>query len=217
LFAKYKIEPTYITKTLFNNTLLNYSTISQVNQKLNKNVTFSYPLMIDEYYQNISLDLSVLINASTDQYLLSNLIVGYIKNQTGLWKTDDLNSDNIYYSYPGSIGIGTTRVNVNNELDLKLDINGKINALNITAISNITANNFIGNGSLITNVNYNYIINKPNLKNINNWNIDTTNNNIYNTNSASVYIGFASGYISTSKFYTIADLYLPEVKLNFLN
>jgi hypothetical protein len=206
LYAKYRIEPSYITKTLFNNTLANYSTVNQLNQKLNKNVVFTYPLNIDQYYQTISLDQSILINASTDQYLLSNLIVGYIKNQTAAWKSDDLNSDNIYYSYSGCIGIGTTRVNINNGIDVKLDVNGSINTFNINATSNIIANNFIGNGSLITNIDYNNIINKPNLKNINNWNIDTYDN-IYNMNSGNIYIGFAVGNIFTSKFNVNGNIY----------
>jgi len=205
-FAKYRIEPLYITKTLFNNTLANYSTVSQLNQKLNRNVTFTYPLSIDQYYQTISLDQAVLINASTDQYLLSNLIVGYISNQTSTWKSDDLNSDNIYYSYPGCIGIGTTRVNINNGIDVKLDVYGRINTLNINATSNIYANYFIGDGSLISNVDYNNIINKPNLKNVNNWNIDT-NNNIYNMNSGNIYVGFSVGIIFTSKFNVNGNIY----------
>ena len=191
LFGKNKITAAYVTNSLFNNTLTNYSTLNQLNQKLNKNVTFTYPLAIDEYYQNITFDPSVLVNASSDPLLLSNLIVGYIKNQTSTWKSDILNNNNIYYSYSGCVGIGTTRVNINNGLDVKLDINGRINTININVASNVTANNFIGNGSLITNVNYNNITNGPDLKNINNWNSDA--NNIYNTNSGNVAVGFTFG------------------------
>ena len=206
-FGKNKIEAAYVTKTLFENTLNNYSTVIQLNQKLNKNVTFTPPLYIDDYYQNISLDISYIINSSSDQYGLSNLIIQYIQNRTSAWKSDTLNSDNIYYSYAGCIGIGTTRVNINNGLDVKLDVNGRINTININVTSNIIANNFIGNGSLITDMNYNNITsNKPDLKNINNWNSDT-NNNIYNTNSGNVAIGFAFGNYLNSKLNVNGNIY----------
>jgi len=193
LFGKSRIDSAYVTNNLFNSTLTNYSTLNQLNEKLNKNVTFTYPLAIDEYYQNISFDPSVLINASSDPSLLSNLIVEYIKNQTATWKSDSVNANNIYYSYSGCIGIGTTRVNINNGSDVKLDVNGRINTININVASNITASNFIGSGSLITDVNYNNVTNRPDLKNLNNWNINIDNNNIYNTNTGNVAIGFSFG------------------------
>jgi len=208
LFGKSRIQVIYTTSNLLYNTLNNYSTVDQLNQKLNKNVSFTYPLMIDQYYQNISLDTSVLINSSSDQYLLSNLIVGYIQNQTAAWKPDALNSDNIYYSYPGCIGIGTTRPNINNIIDVKLHVNGRINTNNINVLSNINATNFIGDGSLITNIDYNNItLNKPDFKNINNWNIDTTSKNIYNTNTGNVAIGFSFGNSLISKFNVNGNIY----------
>ena len=206
-FGKSKLKPLYITSNVLNSTLNNYSTINQLNQKLNKNITFTYPLKIDEGYQNISLDVSVLINASYDQYLLSNLIVQYIENQTSAWKHDTLNSDNIYYSYTGCIGIGTNNVNVNNISDLKLDVNGRINCSNINAISDIIAKSFIGDGSLINNINYNNITyNKPDLKNINNWNIDVSNN-IYNMNSGNVGIGYNGGNLFSAKLNVNGNIY----------
>jgi len=207
-FGKNKVKPIYITSNILYNTLNNYSTVDQLNQKLNKNVSFTYPLMIDQYYQSISLDISVLINASTDQYLLSNLIVGYIQNQTAAWKPDALNSDNIYYAYPGCIGIGTTTPNINNIIDVKLDVNGRINTNYINVLYNINATNFIGDGSLITNIDYNNIIlNKPDFKNINNWNFDTTSKNIYNTNTGNVAIGFSFGNSLIAKLNVNGNIY----------
>ena len=206
LFGKSRIDSAYVTNNLFNSTLTNYSTVNQLNEKLNKNVTFTYPLAIDEYYQNITFDPSVLINASSDPSLLSNLIVEYIKNQTATWKSDSLNANNIYYSYSGCIGIGTTRVNINNGLDVKLDVNGRINTININVASNVTASNFIGSGSLITDVNYNNITNRPDLKNINNWNIDA-NNNIYNTNTGNVAVGFTFGNFLNAKLNVNGNIF----------
>ena len=191
-YGRYKIQTIYVTSNLLDNTLDNYATINQLNQKLNKNITFTYPLSIDQYYQNITFDVDVLLNASQNNQELSNLIVDYINNQTSTWKSDLQNANNIYYSYSGCVGIGSTLINTTNISDLKLDIHGRIRTSNINVISTINAGNLIGNGDGITNINYNNIPNKPDLKNLNNWNINI-NNNIYASSSSKIGIGHVFG------------------------
>ncbi len=199
LFGKTKLESVYVTNTNLNNILTNYSTIYQLNQKLNKNITFTPPLIFNENTQTLTYDALILTNATNDAYLLSNLIVNYIQDQTSTWKIDTLNNDNIYYSFTGCVGIGSTSINTTNINDLKLDIHGRIRTSNINVVSTVNANSFIGNGSLITNINYNNIIaNKPDLKNLNNWNIDSFNN-IYAINSGNIGIGYNFGNFLSSK------------------
>ena len=73
----------------------------------------------------------------------------------------------------GNIGIGTTNIG-----SFKLNVNGSINA-----------SSFTGNGANIINVNYNNLTERPNLKNLNNW--DIVNNRIYNNPSfTNILIGY---------------------------
>jgi len=198
LYGKLKIESIYVTTNNLTTTLNNYSTIDQLNLKLNKNITFTPPLLFNDDTQTLTYDAILLTNASSDSYLLSNLIVNYIKDQTSTWKIDTSNANNIYYSFTGCIGIGSTLINRTNINDLKLDVYGRIRGSNINAISTVSASNFIGDGSLITNINYNNIIaNKPDLKNLNNWNTDNTN--IYAVNTGNVGIGYNYSSFLNSK------------------
>jgi hypothetical protein len=198
-FGKTKIESIYVTTNNLNSTLTNYSTLDQLNQKLNKNITITPPLLFNQNTQTLSYDAAILTTASGDAASLSNLIVNYINDQTSQWKIDSINPNNLYYSFTGCVGIGSTLINRTNIPDLRLDIYGRIRASNLNIISTVNASNFIGNGSLITNLNYNNIItNKPDLKNLNTWNIDSTNN-IYSTNSGNVGIGHTYGNILNSK------------------
>jgi len=219
VYGKTKIESIYATTANLNSTLTNYSTIDQLNTKLNKDITFTPPLLYNEDTQTLSYDANILTSASSDATLLSNIIVGYIKDQTSVWKADSLNANNIYYTFSGCIGIGSTLINRTNISDLKLDVFGRIRASNINVYSNINAAAFIGNGSDITNINYNNIAtNKPDLKNLNNWNIDTAN--IYSGNSGNVGIGFSSGSFLNSKLsvngniYATDSIYAPSIQEN---
>jgi len=199
LYGRTIVQSIYVTNDNLTTTLNNYSTIDQLNQKMNKNITITPPLLFNENTQTLSYDVAILTDASSDTYRLSNLIVTYIQDQTSTWKIDNDNANNIYYSFTGCIGIGSTLVNKTNISDLKLDVYGRIKTSNLTVVSTVNANNFIGNGSAITNINYNNIAtNKPDLKNLNNWNIDNINN-IYSTNSGNIGIGYNNGMILPSK------------------
>ena len=201
LYGKTRVPAIYVTNDNLTNTLNNYSTIDQLNQKLNKNITITPPLLFNENTQTLSYDVAILTNASSDTYRLSNLIVTYIQDQTSTWKIDNNNANNIYYSFTGCIGIGSTLINKTNINDLKLEVYGRIKTSNLTVVSTVNANNFIGDGSAITNINYNNITtNKPDLKNLNNWNIDNINvNNIFSANSGNVCIGYNNGGFLSSK------------------
>ena len=209
LYGKLKIESIYVTTVNLNSRLNNYSTIDQLNSKLNKDITFTYPLLYNEDTQTLTYDANLLINPSTDATLLSNIIVGYIKDQTSIWKADSLNANNIYYTFPGCIGIGTTLINRTNISDLKLDIYGRIKT------NNINADFFIGDGSAITNINYNNIsTNTPDLKNLNNWNI--YNGNIYSCNSGNVGIGYTYSSYLNAKLSVNGNIYATGI-LNVSN
>jgi hypothetical protein len=86
----------------------------------------------------------------------------------------------------GNIGIGTTNTN-----NFKVNINGNLYANSITA-----------DGANLTNLNYNRITTgKPDIKNLDNWTIDSTNTNfIYNRNAAanSIYIGIGTTSLDTA-------------------
>ena len=75
----------------------------------------------------------------------------------------------------GNIGIGTTNIG-----SFKLNVNGSINA-----------SSFTGDGTNIINVNYNKLTYRPNLKNLDNW--DIVNNRIYNNPSdTNILIGYTT-------------------------
>jgi hypothetical protein len=190
IFGKFKITPIYISSNVFNSTLVNYAFTSEVNSKLSKDITFSYPLEFNN--NSISLNSNYLLlltnnNDSPDfRSNLQNTILNYISSNTNVWKSDNNNPQNYYYNNTGCVGIGTTIVNVSRIQNLKLDINGSLKT------SRIIANTISGNGEEITNINFNNITNLPDLRNIYNWNTSTENNitNCYSTFNGNLGINF---------------------------
>ena len=196
IFGKFKINPVYISSNIFNNTIQNYAPLNLVNAKLDKNINFVYPL---EFVNNsISLNSNFIfagLSGGTDiEYILTN----YISSYTNVWKSDINNPLNYYYNN-GCIGIGTANVNISNIANLKLDING------IIKTKKIISDSFTGNGDELTNINYNNLINKPDLRNLYNWNNYTVNDI---TNCYSVF----NGNIGIGQIYTSPLLYKLNVE-----
>jgi hypothetical protein len=204
LFGRFKITPIYISSNYFNDSLINYATTTDVNSKLNSNIDFVYPI---QFINNkLQLDSSYIIeslssnpNTSTsntgDNTVLQNSITALISSYTNVWKSQDTNPLNYYLSnVSGCVGIGLTVVNPSNINNLKLNINGTAKALKIIC------DNFSGNGSEITNINYDTLNNKPDLRNLYNWN-NSKLNNITNCYSAiDGNIGIGNPYLSVLNY-----------------
>ena len=199
LFGRFKINPVYISSTTLTNTLNNYATLSDTNSKLSKDIIFASPLQYSNNIVSLNSDYILMLTSNNDtaqfRAHLSNLINNYINSYTNVWKTD-INNPTNYYFNGNCIGIGITNVNPNQITNLKLNVNGTIQT------TRINANIFSGNGSEITNINYNNIINIPDLKNLNNWNISTLNNitNCYANFNGNIGIGYVYNSSLTHKF-----------------
>jgi hypothetical protein len=197
-FGKFKIKPIYITSNYFDSRIQNYALVSSVETKLSKDIIFTYPII----FQNNSLFISPdYIFSGGNNSNIAELISNYISSYTNVWKSDDNNATNYYYSnLNGCIGIGLSNVNILNINNLKLDINGTAKA------TKIIADTFSGNGEEITNINYNTIINKPDLRNLYNWNNYQVSANITNC-----YANF-TGNIGIGNLYTSTLLHKLNVE-----
>ena len=86
-------------------------------------------------------------------------------------------SNSLIISSNGNIGINT-----DNTSTYKVNINGSLNAINISGI-----------GSNISNLDYNNIsLNKPNLNNLNNWIYDSNSLNLYNNYTLNSKVGIGT-------------------------
>ena len=194
------LQPLYVNSNFVTNTLSTYIPYSNINNILsscnfiNSNqlslkqdkINCISPLLLSDG-SNISINLTGILAGTGNDSLsnLSNLLVDYINSSTKIWDYSPNSSTNIYYKN-GSVGISTDKPNLN----YSLDVYGNINASNINISNSIIASNFIGNGSKLSNINYQNIINSPNLSNLNNWIYN--NGNVY-TNSGYIGIGIAAG------------------------
>ena len=206
LYGRELLKPIFISSNVLENYLSNYSTKNELittSNVLKDYLEFTYPLTRNGNRININLE-NILISGSSgsDSNLsnLSNLIVNYINSRidTDIWiKTPN---NNLYYNN-GVVNIGTTVFNTN----YLLNVNGNIKANDIYCDS-INATSLYGNGSAITNINYNNLINLPNLNNIGAW-IYAANNNVYSLLSANVGIGTAISSSLNNRLTVIGNIY----------
>ena len=179
---------TYVPYSGINNILnnCNFVNTNQLNLKQDK-IKCTSPLFLKDG-SNISIDLTGLLSGSCNDSVsnLSNLIANYINSSTNIWNYSQNSSVNIYYN-KGTVGISTNQPNLN----YSLDVYGNINASNLNISNTIIASNFIGDGSKLSNLNYQNILNSPNLSNLNNWIYN--NGNVYYTNNGYIGIGITAG------------------------
>ena len=152
-------------------------------------------LLISKFIVNSDniLNFKIGYERSTDDFTFGNYIVEPNK-ETDTWiKQFSINSsapeNSLVINSSGNIGIGTSAINSH-----KVNIDGDLKATSLT-----------GDGLYITNIDYSNITsNKPNLKNINNWefSISEGRNYIY---SIDKYVSIGSSTIpnSLSKIYTL--------------
>ena len=117
-------------------------------------------------------------------YFIDDFTIGNYNIITNSWtKQLSINKDapenSIYINNNGNIGIGTT-----NTSTFKFNINGVLNATSLT-----------GSGANITNIDYNNIssTNKPNLKNLDNWNLSLISGTQYVYSEYNIGIGQTTG------------------------
>ena len=216
LYGRELLKPIFISSNVLENYLSNYSTKNELittSNVLKDYLEFTYPLTRNGNRININLE-NILISGSSgsDSNLsnLSNLIVNYINSRidTDIWiKTPN---NNLYYNN-GVVNIGTTVFNTN----YLLNVNGNIKANDIYCDS-INATSLYGNGSAITNINYNNLINLPNLNNIGAW-IYAANNNVYSLLSANVGIGTAISSSLNNRLTVIGNIYSSSNIIAFNN
>ena len=154
-----------------------------------------------------------------------NFVMGnFVPQYNSTWKSQfsinyDAPDNSLFISSTGNIGINTNITN-----DYKVNILGSLNASSITTDI----------GSNINNLNYNNItINKPDLKNLDNWTINnniiyltnlsacvaigttTTTFNIHNSDNSITYKLNVSGALNSTNYYVngtnISDTYLKKI------
>lgn len=159
------------------------------------NYTNDGTMIISKYYLDSSSNPIVLnfkLGYNDNNFTLGNYIIPINTSSKHIWTNQfSINSSAPENSFGinelGNIGIGTTANNL-----YKVNVNGGLNALSL-----------LGNGSAITNINYNNIeTNKPDLKNLNNWifNKQSGIDYIYSTDK---YISIGSSSLSISTLYTL--------------
>ena len=227
LYGKKPISTIYISSNVLNQYLYNYAKNDYITNNMQTKINCTFPLVING--NNISLDSSFVVDSNA-QPGLSNLIVNYIESKIDIWSR---NENKIYY-ISGSVGIGTTDPNPNLIPDLKLNVNGSIitsninnigniyNIGNITTSQNITAFKYFGDGSSLTNINYNNIVgsSKPNFENLNNWNIFINKvlnaSNCYYSLNGNVGVGYNIGDSLISKLSIKGNIHSTGV-INAMN
>ena len=198
LFFTEFAKPIYISSNVLDNYLDNYSTINLLNTKQDR-ITVALPLSLNGTHISINPNFILdRLGNNIDTETLKNLIIDYINSSANnIWSNvniDGFPQSSIFFStIGGSVGIGTTNPDA---IRYKLDVAGNINCSNINIINNINAsiinaNSFAGNGLLITGVDYNNIINRPNINNINNIIYNVNKNNYYTSNNNAT---FSIGY-----------------------
>ena len=229
IYGKNKLEPLYISSNILNNILTNYTKNDYINNNLQTKLIFNYPFILNGNELTIDSDALLTANSASPEIYtsLSNSIITYINSKSDIWYR---NNNNIYYT-SGTIGIGTTLPNPLLDNQLKLNVYGNINVSNINISNNINVNNTIyanniittdsitalkynGNGSLLTNINYNNIVaNKPNLTNINNWNLFINNNisNCYNNFNGNIGIGYGLNSQLNNKLSVNGNIYSTSI------
>ena len=216
LYGRELLKPIFISSNVLENYLSSYSSKNELittSNMLKDYLEFSYPLIRNGNKININLE-NILISGSggSDSNLsnLSNLIVNYINSRidTDIWiKTPN---NNLYYNN-GVVNIGTTIFNTN----YLLNVNGNIKGNDIYCDS-VNATSLYGNGSAITNINYNNLINLPNLNNIGAW-IYAANNNVYSLLSANVGIGTSSTFPLNNRLTVFGNIYSSSNIIAFNN
>ena len=219
IFGREVIQPLYISSNVLNNVLTDYVKKDYI-VNYNK-YTFASPLVLDGNNVSIKYDF---LKASDNVLMigLSNLIKDYIETKTDIWKRI-IDTSKIYY-IGDTVGIGTSDTNPNLDPNLRLNVKGKISASNINNYGiltnygnievdgNISAKYYIGDGSLLTNINYNNIsaISKPNIDNLNNWikvTYITNISNCYNNFNGNIGIGYIVGELLNSKLSVNGNIY----------
>ena len=192
LFGKEIMKPIYVSSNVLQQYLLNYTTFDDINLKQDT-LTFIEPLY-NTGYNEIGIDPTFFLGGlnNADNNILNNLsnaIITYINKKVDIWNVN--NSGNIYFNN-GNIGIGTSYPNNNYKLQVigNIDVTN-INANSILLLNNIKASYFEGNGSLLTNIDYNSLTNKPVLTNLNNWTY--VSGNYYTNTIGNVGIGYTTG------------------------
>jgi hypothetical protein len=236
IYGRNKLAPLYISSNVLNNILTNYTKNDYINNNIQRKIEVSEPLEFDGTTLMINPMSLYNINSTIPEIYdgLSNSIISYINSKTDIWTRQSL-ANNIYYT-SGTIGIGTTLPNPLLDNQLKLNVYGNINVSNINISNNINVNNTIyanniittdsitalkynGNGSLLTNINYNNIVaNKPNLTNLNNWNLLINNNisNCYNILDGNIGIGYALNTQLNNKLSVNGNIYSTSI-INGIN
>ena len=169
-------------------------------------------------------DGSIIISRRDSNTSNRNFKIGYDSNYNfcfGDFGSNDSRTWNQQFLINSNATSNTFVINSNSFIGIgitnpafKLDVSGSVNA-----------NSFIGNGSNITNINYNNITsNAPNLSNLNNWIIN--GNTIYNTNqniaigttNAASYNLNVNGSINSSNLFingiNTNSIYLLETNAN---
>ena len=223
----------YISSNVLETVLTNYTKNDYISSNMQTKLDFASPLELSGNTLSISpnfLGSSASSSSSTEG--LSNLIVEYISSKTDTWKKIS-NTSKIYY-IGDTIGIGTSDPNPFLDANLKLNISGSIitsninnygnlnNVGNITANGNIAAIKYFGDGSSLININYNNIstISKPNIDNLNNWNLNintsTNTSNCYYNLNGNIGIGYAIRENLSSKLSVKGNIYSTGI-INAIN
>jgi hypothetical protein len=232
IYGKEALTPLYISSNVLNNILTNYVKNDSINTNIQGKLNAILPLEIDAN-SNLSFNAVALANiqSTIPQYIYESLnttITQYINSKTDIWIKEP-STPNIYY-FSGTVGIGTALPNINSDTQLKLNVGGNIVASNINIVNNINSGNTItaknlnvantitatayqGNGSLLTNINYNNITNRPDLINLNNWNISINANiaNCYNNLNGNIGIGYALNAPLISKLSVNGNIFSSAI------
>jgi hypothetical protein len=207
IFGKETITPIYVTSNVLNNYLSKYATLTQHNTKQDA-ITCISPLYLTNYNE-IGIDPTFILSSigdngtSVDDNVLtslSNALITYVNTKADVW---NINPNGSIYITNTNVGIGTTIPNYN------LDVNGTINAALINLSGNIIASSYIGDGALLTNIDYTTLINKPSLNNLNNWLYNSVVGNCYINPiiTGNVGIGYTNGASLPNKFSVNGSIY----------
>ena len=188
LYGRELLQPIFVSSNVLNNYLLNYITredlLATSNYLLNY-LTVVSPLVKTGNTISINLESALFADSTNESILgISNLIAQYINDRINTDKWVQTSANNLYYNN-GLVCIGSNYF----DPQYLFSVNGNVKVANINC-SIVNSTTLKGDGSLITNINYNNLMNLPNLNNIGSW--IYKNSNVYSLLTANVGIGYSS-------------------------